>query len=52
VAGDGVGKGEYSSEDEKMAWEGTIADLLAQRKDIRRRIAEEFPYKATVEGTN
>ncbi|MDR1528126.1 MAG: hypothetical protein LBS22_00875 [Puniceicoccales bacterium] len=45
VIRDRIANGEYSSEDEKIAWEGTITDLLAQRKDIRSRIAEELPYK-------
>jgi anti-sigma28 factor (negative regulator of flagellin synthesis) len=45
VIRDRIANGEYSSDDEKIAWEGTITDLIAQRNDIRSRIAEELPYK-------
>jgi hypothetical protein len=45
VIRDRVANGEYSSDDEKIAWEGTITDLLVQRKDVRSRIADDFPYK-------
>jgi hypothetical protein len=47
VIRDRIANGEYSSQDEKTDWEDTIAGLLAQRNDIRQRIADEFPYKAT-----
>jgi hypothetical protein len=45
VIRDRIANGEYSSDDEKTSWENTITDLIAQRKDIRSRIVEEFPYK-------
>jgi hypothetical protein len=45
VIRDRIANGEYSSEDEKMAWEGTITDLLLQRRGIRSQIANDFPYK-------
>jgi hypothetical protein len=45
VIRDRIANGEYSSDDEKTAWENTITDLIAQRNDIRSRIVEEFPYK-------
>ena len=45
VIRDRIANGEYSSEDEKSVWENTISDLLAQRRDIRQRVAEEFPYR-------
>jgi anti-sigma28 factor (negative regulator of flagellin synthesis) len=45
VIRDRIANGEYFSDDEKIAWEGTIADLLAQRNDIRLRIVSDFPYK-------
>jgi hypothetical protein len=48
VIRDRIANGEYSSDEEKMDWEGTIAELLAQRRDVRQRIADDFPYK-TVE---
>jgi hypothetical protein len=45
VIKDRIANGEYSSQDEKTSWGNTIADLLAQRNDIRLQIAEYFPYK-------
>ena len=48
VIRDRIAHGEYSSEDEKTDWENTIADLLVQRRDIRQRVVDQFPYKPTV----
>jgi hypothetical protein len=48
VIRDRIANGEYSSDDEKTSWEGTVADLIAQRNDIRQRITEEFPYKDNI----
>jgi hypothetical protein len=45
VIRDRIANGEYSSDDEKTSWEDTIADLIAQRNDIRQRIADDLPYK-------
>jgi hypothetical protein len=45
VIRDRIANGEYSSQDEKASWENTIAGLLAQRNDVRRQIANDFPYK-------
>jgi hypothetical protein len=45
VIRDRIAGGEYSSEDEKTDWENTISELLVQRRDIRQRIANEFPYR-------
>jgi hypothetical protein len=45
VIRDRIANGEYASDEEKMDWEDTILELLAQRRDVRRRIANDFPYK-------
>ncbi|MDR1528774.1 MAG: hypothetical protein LBS22_04305 [Puniceicoccales bacterium] len=45
VIRDRIANGEYSSADEKTSWEGTITDLLLQRRGIRSQIANDFPYK-------
>jgi hypothetical protein len=45
VIRDRIANGEYSSADEKKSWEDTISELLAQRKDVRQRIANDLPYK-------
>jgi hypothetical protein len=45
VIRDRIAGGEYTSDDEKTSWEDTIADLIAQRKDIRQQVANDFPYK-------
>jgi hypothetical protein len=45
VIRDRIANGEYSSSEEKMDWEDTILELVAKRRDIRQRIAEDFPYK-------
>jgi hypothetical protein len=45
VIRDRIANGEYASADEKRDWEDAIAELLVQRKDVRQRIANDFPYK-------
>jgi hypothetical protein len=47
VIRDRIANGEYSSADEKMDWENTIAELITQRNDVRQRIADDLPYKTT-----
>jgi hypothetical protein len=48
VIRDRIAGGEYASDEKKESWEDTVAELLAQRRDVRQRIADDFPYK-TVE---
>jgi hypothetical protein len=47
VIRDRIANGEYAFDGKKKSWEDTVAELLAQQDDVRQRIANDFPYKAT-----